>query len=148
MKEAKDRGEDCYDPNHPNATQTRDQFRLNHRPPWQKRWSVWNKASMYQLQRVSGDVRGFGSFSFAFAFGGREFHCDVDESTSMSSGSLSPDFGGMWRNGCPKSPDWDSDIDIGPEGDEISEDDTRRLQQVCEALAGKCFGLVWILGMS
>ena len=31
---------------------------------------------------------------------------------------------------CPKSPDWDSDIGIWTEGEEISEDDTRSLQQV------------------
>ena len=85
---------------------------------------------MYQLQRVSCDVRGFGSFSFALAFGGMEFHGDVVENISMSSGSLSLAFEDMWRNGCTESPDWDSDIDMWTEGEEISEDDTRSLQQV------------------
>ena len=45
---------------------------------------------------------------------------DVDGSTSMSSGNLSPDPGKMWRYGCPKSPDWDSDVDLGTEGEESS----------------------------
>ena len=33
----------------------------------------------------------------------------TDDNVSISSGSLSPDLGEMWRYGCPKSLDWDSD---------------------------------------
>ena len=67
-----------------------------------------------------------------------EFQGDVDESISVSSGSLSPDLG-MWRYGCPKSPDCDSDIDFwaGSEGkdedsEEIREEETKGLRKDCE----------------
>ena len=35
----------------------------------------------------------------------------VDDDVSISSGSLSPELEEMWRYGCPKSPDWDSESD-------------------------------------
>ena len=34
-----------------------------------------------------------------------------DDNASISSGSLSPDLGGMWKYGCPRSLDWDSESD-------------------------------------
>ena len=46
---------------------------------------------------------------------------NVDNSGSMSSGSLSPDLGEMWRYGSPKSPDQDSDIDEWADEEEVSE---------------------------
>ena len=36
----------------------------------------------------------------------------ADENASISCGSMSPDLGEMWRYGCPKSPDWDSEMDV------------------------------------
>ena len=60
------------------------------------------------------------------------FQSDVDESVSVTSGSMSPDLGDMWKYGCPKSPDWGSDIDFWTEGEEFSEDVTRNLRQVWE----------------
>ena len=92
-----------------------------------------------QGERVSGEPRVFGSLVFAFAFGVMEFQCDVDESISMSSGSLSPDLGDMWMYGCPKSL-WDSDICIWTEDEEISGNDTRSLRQVLE---GPCREGLW-----
>ena len=44
------------------------------------------------------------------------FSRDGDAYISMSSGSLSPDLGDAWRYGCPRSPDWDSDIDLWGRG--------------------------------
>ena len=44
--------------------------------------------------------------------GGEEDLGYADDEVSISSGSLSPDLGEMWRYGCPKSPNWDSDIDV------------------------------------
>ena len=35
----------------------------------------------------------------------------VDDNVSILSGSLSPDLWDLWRYGCPRSPDWDSDGD-------------------------------------
>ena len=32
------------------------------------------------------------------------------ESASVSSGSQSLDLGDAWRYGCPRNPDWDSDV--------------------------------------
>ena len=52
----------------------------------------------------------------------------------MSSGSLSPNLGDMWRYGGPESPDWDSDIDVSTEGEEFSEDVPRNLRQVWERI--------------
>ena len=60
------------------------------------------------------------------------FQSDVDESVSVTSGSMPPDLGDMWKYGCPKSPDWSSDIDVWTEGEEFSEDVTRNLRQVWE----------------
>ena len=45
---------------------------------------------------------------------------DAEEHIPKSSGSLSPDLEEMWRYGCPKSPDFDSDIEVGTE-EEASE---------------------------
>ena len=67
---------------------------------------------MHQLQRVNGEVSSLGSLSFALVFGGMEFQRDVDENNSVSSGSLSPELVDVWRYSCPKSPDWDNDIDL------------------------------------
>ena len=51
----------------------------------------------------------------------------------VSSGSMSPDFGEMWRYGCPKSPDWDGDLEL----DSVEEDERERvedrLRQVIES---------------
>ena len=38
-----------------------------------------------------------------------EFDGDGD---SVSRGGMSPDLGEMWRYGCPKSPDWDSEVEV------------------------------------
>ena len=35
----------------------------------------------------------------------------IDDNVSMSSGSLSPDLEDLWKYGCPRSPDWDSEGD-------------------------------------
>ena len=35
-----------------------------------------------------------------------------DDGNSVSSGNMSPDFRKMWRYGCPKSPDWDGDVEL------------------------------------
>ena len=43
----------------------------------------------------------------------------AEENTSMSSGSPSPDLRDMWRC-CPKSPDWNSDVDSWTESEESS----------------------------
>ena len=45
------------------------------------------------------------------------------EGEAGSRGSQSPDPGDMWRCGCPKSPDWDSDVEsrTGSEGTSSSE---------------------------
>ena len=37
-----------------------------------------------------------------------------------SSGSQSPDLGDMWRYGCPKSPDWDGDVESWTESEGTS----------------------------
>ena len=37
---------------------------------------------------------------------------EVDDNNSDSSASMSPDLGDMWRNGCPKSLDFDNDVDL------------------------------------
>ena len=103
---------------------------------------------MHLLQRVSGESRGCGSLDFALAFEGVECQGDVDESISMSSGSLSPDLGAMWRYGCRKRPDWDSDIGTWTEDQEISGNDTRSTASLGSAHSGKGGGPFWILGTS
>ena len=35
-----------------------------------------------------------------------------DDGDSISSGSMSPDLREKWRYACPKSPDWDSEIEM------------------------------------
>ena len=50
------------------------------RLPWQKLW--------HNVQRMSGEIRCFGSLDFALAFGGIEFQGEVDEHITLSSGSL------------------------------------------------------------
>ena len=36
----------------------------------------------------------------------------VDDTDSMSSRSMSPDLGDMWRQGCPKSPEWEGEVEL------------------------------------
>ena len=57
---------------------------------------------------------------------------------------MSPDLGDMSKYGCPKSPDWGSDIDVWTEGEEFSEDVTRNLRQVLgRTFVGKECGPFW-----
>ena len=62
----------------------------------------------------------------------------VGDNVSISSGSLSPSLGEMWRYGCPRSPDWDShgdgggEIDDGAEEKEVSEKVTSNTRYVLE----------------
>ena len=51
---------------------------------------------------------------------------------SISSGSLSHDFGEMWRYGCPKCTDWDSDIDMRSVEEEVSAHVTWNMRYVME----------------
>ena len=51
---------------------------------------------------------------------------------SLSSGSLSLDLQDMWRDGCPKSPDLDSDMDAGAESEKMGEYDMKNLRHVLE----------------
>ena len=46
----------------------------------------------------------------------------VDDIDSLSSGSMSPDLGEMWRQGCPKSPEWEGELELGS-ADEDEEGD-------------------------
>ena len=46
----------------------------------------------------------------------------MDDIDSLSSGSLSPDLGEMWRQGCPKSPKWEGELELGS-ADEDEEGD-------------------------
>ena len=46
----------------------------------------------------------------------------IDDNTCDSSGSMSPCLGVMWREGCPKSPDWEGDVELGSEGVEEDND--------------------------
>ena len=50
-----------------------------------------------------------------------------------SSGCQSPDFRDMWRDGCPKSPDWDSDGETWSESEGFSSSDSR--EHIVESLA-------------
>ena len=43
-------------------------------------------------------------------------HMTAAETTCSFSG-ISPDVGDMWRYGCPKSPDWSSDVDVWAESE-------------------------------
>ena len=53
-------------------------------------------------------------------------HLMAEENASVSSGSLSPRLGDTWRYGCPKSPDWDSDVDSWTDSEGTSS------SQLCE----------------
>ena len=44
-------------------------------------------------------------------------HLSAAEDEAGSSGSQSPDSGDIWRYGCPKSPDWDSDVESWTESE-------------------------------
>ena len=44
-------------------------------------------------------------------------HLMAADGASGSSGSQPPDLGDAWRNGCPRSPGWDSDVDFWTEGE-------------------------------
>ena len=56
----------------------------------------------------------------------------ADDDASMSSGSFVPDLGDVWRYGCPRSLDWDSDIDVRSDDEEVSEYVMVNLRHVLE----------------
>ena len=47
-------------------------------------------------------------------------HLLEEEEEAGSSGSQSLDLEDMWKNGCPKSPDWDSDVESWTESEGTS----------------------------
>ena len=49
----------------------------------------------------------------------REYTETVDDIDLLSSGSISPDLGDMWRQGCPKSQEWEGELEL----DSADEDD-------------------------
>ena len=100
------------------------------RPLWRKRWNVWNRVRVNLLQQVSGDLEVLVRMTLPLPSVGWTFQGEVDDIFSVTSGSMSPDLGDLWKYGCAKCPDWDSDIDVWTEGEEFSEDFTRNLRQV------------------
>ena len=40
------------------------------------------------------------------------YHQTVDDSDSVSSGSMSPDLGDLWRQGCSQSPEWEGEWEL------------------------------------
>ena len=58
----------------------------------------------------------------------------------MTSGSMSPYLGDMWKYGCPKSPDWVVTSTFGPRARNSAEDVARNLRQVWE---GPCWEGMW-----
>ena len=56
-----------------------------------------------------------------------------DDGDSVSSGSMSADLGEMWRYGCPKSPDWDGDVELDSVDQEDRESVEDRLLQAIES---------------
>ena len=44
-----------------------------------------------------------------------QFRTSVD---SLSSGSMSPHLGGMWRQGCPRRPEWEGELELGSADEE------------------------------
>ena len=74
---------------------------------------------MNLLQQVSGDLNILWFTCLCPCFRWVDFQGDVDDNVSVTSGSMSLDLGDMWKHGCPKSPDWDGDIDVWPVGQGI-----------------------------
>ena len=73
----------------------------------------------------------------------------AEDNVSISSGGLSPDLGDIWRCGCPRSLDWDSDSDIAERADneEVSEYVTWNVRCGMEGLFGNRYVPSWSLMM-
>ena len=69
------------------------------------------------------------------------FAPDGRKNASVSSGCLPPDVGDTWRNGCPKSPDWDSDVVSWTESEGASSFD--QYEHNVESLALDFLGQNW-----
>ena len=54
----------------------------------------------------------------------------VDDIDAVPSGSMSPDFGDVWRQGCPESPEWESELERDS-ADEEKEGTMRVRPQKC-----------------
>ena len=50
-------------------------------------------------------------------FNTRGYSENVDDIDSMSSGSMSPDLGDMWRQWHPLSPQWEGELELGVDDD-------------------------------
>ena len=46
----------------------------------------------------------------------------ADNNDTVSSRSMSPDLGDVWRYGCRRSPDWDGDVELDSDEEEQEED--------------------------
>ena len=68
-------------------------------------------------------------------------HLRAAESASASSGSQSHDLGGAWRCGCPKSLDWDRDVESWTESEGTSSSD--ECEHNVESLALNAVGQNW-----
>ena len=64
-----------------------------------------------------------------------------EENTSGSSGSTFPDLGDTWRYGCPRSPDWDSDVDSWTESEGTCS--VEQYEHNVESLALEVIGQNW-----
>ena len=51
-------------------------------------------------------------------FNTRGYSRNVDDIDSMSSGSMSPALGDMWRQGCPESPQRQGELELGSDDDD------------------------------
>ena len=49
----------------------------------------------------------------------------------------SPGLGVMWREGCPKSPDWEGDVELGSESVEQDDDGINLCMEVPRGGKGK-----------
>ena len=86
-------------------------------------WATWRAFLLHQ-QGASGSHEGSAGQAFvsaetlkACALIGLHLLEPEDEA---SSGSQSPDLGDMWRYGCPRSPDGDSDVESWTESEGTS----------------------------
>ena len=55
-------------------------------------------------------------------FSTRGYSENVDDIDSMSSGSMSPDLGDLWHRGCPESPEWEGELELGSADDHEERD--------------------------
>ena len=99
-------------------------------------WAAWRALFFFLVKKKPGP-NPFVSAETLIVCALIGLHLLAADYQAGSSGSQSPDLGDAWKYGCPKSPDWEGDVELGTgsEGTSSSEQCEHNVERCAE-----CYG--------